>query len=466
MRIRLLLCAFLWLFVSAGGPAATCAANADESRIQPYAKNSYYWQYQGKPLLLLGGSVDDNLFQIPNLEEHLGRIRAAGGNYVRNTMSWRDEGNVPPFAKRGDRHDLDRWNEEFWSRFERFLAQAAERDVIVQIEVWATFDYYRDLWARNPFNPKNNVNYTPEESGLPVRVDSHPVRTGNDFFRSVPKAKNLPVVLEYQRRFVQKILSYSLKHDHVLYCMDNETSVTPHWGEYWARLIREEADRAGKAVETTEMWDPWELDHAMHSATFDHPEGYTFVDISQNNHQKGQKHYDNALRRRLSIRKNPRPMTNVKIYGADGGRFGDTRDGVERFWRNIFGGHAAVRFHRPDSGIGLSPLAQRMIRSAREVTGAFDVFSSEPRPELLGDRDANEAYCLANAGRQYAVYFPRAGDVTLNTKGARGKRVVRWYAIDQGRWRAPEHVPAEGALRLNTPGDGQWAAIVEVDGRD
>lgn len=376
-------------------------------------------------------------------------------------MSCRDEGNLWPFAKRGDKYDLDRWNDEYWNRFQGFLDQTARREIIVQIEIWATFDYYRDNWERNPFNPTNNVNYTPEESGLPSRVDSHPVRTQNDFFRSVPEAKNLEVVLEYQRRFVQKILSYSLQHDHVLYAMDNETSVTPHWGEYWARFIREQAARQGKKVETTEMWDPWELSHRMHSATFDHPELYSFVDISQNNHQKGQKHYDNALSRRASIRRRPRPLNNVKIYGADTGRFGNTRDGIERFWRNIFGGHGSVRFHRPDSGLGLSPLAQKMIRSARDVTGAFDVFSSEPRNELLNDREPNEAYCLANPGRQYAVYFPQAGEVTLDAKGAPGKLALRWYDIDQGRWLPRDQQPAKSPLRLKTPGTGQWAVIVD-----
>ena len=436
------------------------AAPADEARIQPYAKNPHYWQYRGKPVLLLGGSVDDNLFQIDGLDEHLDLLRSAGGNYVRNTMSCRDEGNVWPFAQRGGKYDLDRFHDAFWNRFERFLAETARRGIFVQIEVWATFDYYRDVWDRNPFNPKNNVNYTPEESGLPVRVDSHPTRTENDFFRSVPAAKNLPVVLRYQERFVEKMLSYSLRFDHVLYAMDNETSVTPRWGEYWATFLRNRAAEAGKKVETTEMWDPWDLSHPMHANTFDHPDLYTFVDVSQNNHQKGQTHYDNALARRRSIAERPRPMTNVKIYGADGGRFGNSRDGVERFWRNVFGGHAAARFHRPDSGIGLSPLAQRMIRSAREVTDAIDVFACEPRNERLGRREANEAYCLAGPG-QFAVYFPQEGDVDLKV-GARRKWTLRWYAIDEGRWLPETQAAGEENLRLKTPGPGQWAAVVKV----
>jgi hypothetical protein len=63
----------------------------DANRIQPRSQNQRYWQYKGQPLLLLGGSKDDNLFQIPDLKEHLDEIQKAGGNYIRNTMSDRKD---------------------------------------------------------------------------------------------------------------------------------------------------------------------------------------------------------------------------------------------------------------------------------------------------------------------------------------------------------------------------------------
>ncbi|MBC8229229.1 hypothetical protein H8E77_06760, partial [bacterium] len=76
----------------------------DNNRIQLYQDNPRYWQYKGKPVLLLGGSVEDNLFQIPNLKQHLDLLKSVGGNYVRCTMSCRDEGNVWQFKK----HALER----------------------------------------------------------------------------------------------------------------------------------------------------------------------------------------------------------------------------------------------------------------------------------------------------------------------------------------------------------------------
>ena len=150
----------------------------------------------------------------------------------------------------------------------------------------------------------------------------------------------------------------------------------------------------------------------------------------------------------------------MKIYGADTGRFGNSRDGVERFWRNVFGGHASARFHRPESGLGLGKTARKMIAGAREVTGAIDVFSCEPRNDLLGRRETDEAYCLASPGKQYAVYFPRAGEVTLNAQDAPGRLSVRWYDIDHGRWADADTVPGGRIPQLKTPGSGQWAVVI------
>ena len=35
----------------------------DFTGIQPYSENPWYWQYRGEPIILRGGSDDDNMFQ-------------------------------------------------------------------------------------------------------------------------------------------------------------------------------------------------------------------------------------------------------------------------------------------------------------------------------------------------------------------------------------------------------------------
>jgi len=440
--------------------ASSESSSFRRKEIRIYARNPAYWEHGGKPALLLGGSVEDNLFQIPDLEAHLDLLKSVGGNYVRNTMSSRDDGNVWPFKQVTGKYDLEQWNDEYWRRFERFLRLASEREIIVQVEAWATFDYYREQWKRNPFNPKNAMSYSAETSGLPREVNSHPVRTQNNFFWSVPAERNQETVLRYQRRFVDKMLSYSLKFGNVLYCMDNETAVTPEWGKYWSEYIKAKAKDAGVSVHTTEMWDPWDLSHPKHNATFDHPETYSFVDISQNNHQKGQAHWDNAQRQRHRIADSMRPINNVKIYGADSGRFGNDRDGMERFWRNIFGGMASARFHRPASGLGLSEKAQANIRSMRMLTDEMDIFTCAPHNDLLAAREPDEAYCIAHSGTEYAVYFSDGGEVILDIRGLEGAATVRWLDILKSQWGEPVRVEGGKELKLRCPSRGYWAVLV------
>ena len=89
-------------------PEPPASEDFERNRIQPYAENRFYWQYQGAPLLLIGGTHDDNPFNAPGndvmggserLEEHLDLLVSAGGNYIRNTMSHRELFNVYPYLR-------------------------------------------------------------------------------------------------------------------------------------------------------------------------------------------------------------------------------------------------------------------------------------------------------------------------------------------------------------------------------
>ena len=440
-------------------------AETGSGRIDPWPENPRYWQYQGEPILLLGGSDEDNLFNHPELlpfgrDWHLELLRSVGGNYVRNTMSSRDEGNVWPFRPLGDgTYDLDGWNEEYWQRFESFLEMTEAGGIIVQLEIWDRFDFARDPWEKNPFNPSRNINFTPEQIGLPVRVRSHPGARENPFFRSTPGQEDNPLLLEVQRAFVDKLLSISLPFPHVLYTVSNETNESPVWSAYWADFIRDRAEAKGVSVHLTEMWDAWDLDDPSHAYTVDHPYRYTFIEASQGSHHRGEDHWENIRGLHQRISHQPRPINSVKIYGGPlhGGGF---EEGPRKFWRNIFGGLASSRFHRPErAGIGLNPLAQTHLRSMRMLVEEMPVFGAKPRNDLLSDRGTDEAYAMVEEGVRYAVYFPEPGSVSLELSGATEPMVLRWLEILEARWTEPVAVSGAGVL-LESPGDGPWVALL------
>ncbi len=469
---RLLL--LVWLLLCLLGAASPETSAAEKVPLKPWDDNPWYWEHHGEPVLLLGGSDDDNLFQWAedDLIEQLDRLAAAGGNVIRNTMSDRkDKGfEVYPFRQLDDgKYDMDQWSEDYWNRFERMLRETAKRNVFVQIEIWDRFDYVdhrgSDRWQIHPYNPKNNVNYTREASGFADRYPDHPGANKQPFFFTTPKQRNNRVVLEYQEAFVNKLLDHSLNYDHVLYCIDNETQAQPAWGRYWARLIKRRAAEAGKTVMVTEMWDDWNLKAERHRHTFDHPELYDFVDVSQNNQNSGQGHWDNFLFVRKYLSKKPRPMNTTKTYGADGNKFGHTdQDAIERFWRHLLAGAASIRFHRPDSGLGLSDKAVACLQAARTLESLIPLWSVEPANDLLRDREKNEAYLAADPGRAYVLYFTAGGEVTLDLSDAPGKFQLRWINIDTGQKGKTQELSGGGNVSVSAPSKANHvAAITKIE---
>jgi hypothetical protein len=439
------------------------ATEAEDPRIRPYEKNPFYWQYKGRPVLLLGASDDDNLFQWPLLDKHLDAMKEAGANYIRNTMSdRRDKGfEVYPFKRLPDgKYDLRQWNDEYWTRFANMLRWTHEREIFVQIEIWDRFDYSGDRWPPHPYNPRNNVNYTYEDSGFAPKYPDHPGANKQPFFFTTPAQRNNTVVLEYQHRFVDKMLSLALKYDHVLYCIDNETSGEEKWSAYWADYIHRRAAEANRKVCVTEMWDDWDLKADRHKRTFDHPERYDFADVSQNNQKKGQEHWDNFQWVRRYLSKHPRPLNTVKTYGADGGRYGDTREGLQRWWRHVIGGAASARFHRPDSGLGLSPPSIAALRAARKLESVIKLWDVEPADDLLKDRSENEAYLACAPGRSYAIYFTDGGSVGLDLRDQSGDWKLRWLDLKIGEWAATASQSGSSIATVQAPARGGWIAVI------
>lgn len=372
----------------------------------------------------------------------------------------------------------------YWSRFENFLDLCHERDIIVQLEIWDPWDHYEDHqsfggWSFHPFNPKNNINYTEQESGLTTVIDYPPRSEPSEhgFFLTVPALQNNKLVLDYQLAFMDKLLSIALEYPNVLYCINNESGEHLEWSQFWAEPIHKKAEMEDVRVPVTEMRRQEDIKAADHRLIFDKPELYTFLDISQNNAWSGlgQGHYDNILEVRNYISDSPRPINNVKNYGA--ARHGE-EETVARFCRIVFVGSAGARFHRPhpiedpnaheassDYGLGLSPRAQSVIKSLSLLVDEFDIVAASPSNDLLSDREENEAYLMAISGKQYALYFPKdAGDglVSLDLSGIEDQWELRWLKIAEVKWKEGEDlIPKGNKLQLKKPDNDHWLALIQ-----
>ncbi|MBN1673475.1 MAG: hypothetical protein JXR37_20685 [Kiritimatiellae bacterium] len=469
--------------------------------IRPCARNPMYWQYRGMPVLLLGATDDDNLFQWPadRLVAHLDLLKSVGGNYIRNTMSTRhsafpynDDGMAYAFRRRADgKYDLDEFNTEYWDRLERLLRETEARGIIVQNELWDAGTFGRNGgWELQPWNPDNNVSYTYEGTTL---ERAWVWRDGNPFFSAVPALNNDAVLMRYQNAYMARMLDLCLTYDHVLYQINNESRLPYAVSDYWATFIHRRAQERGRTVHVCDSRNMHDEDSELgfcraesadHAHTLSHPDLYTYADISQNGGNTGQAHYDNLLWFRGQVQQStPRPVNHTKVYffvWPTGAHWKDASAGseqiaTERFWRTVFGGGASVRFHRQKDGppwldgrggVGLSPCGQAHVRSARMFSDALDVVSMAPSPDLLRGRTENEAYCLAESGRQFGVYFTGEGDrrVELDLGSAPGTLEARWLDIGESKWSAPIEARGGGALPLAAPGPGQWAVALRARG--
>jgi hypothetical protein len=244
------------------------------------------------------------------------------------------------------------------------------------------------------------------------------------------------VLLKYQRAFVEKFLSVSLKYDNILYCIDNETSGMEEWAIYWAGFIKENSE--GKDISITQMWDNWDVKTSVHKRTVDHPERYQFIDISQNSQLPGSQNWDNAQYVFSSIKDNPRPVNSTKIYGSDRGTWLDrgitTEHAVQTFCRNVLGGFASSRFHRPPSGLGLSQTSINCIKTIRKIEEKVKIWDIMPRMDLLKSDADNFAYLSAQEREVYVIYFTGTGKTSLDLgevgqppRGLDGRLELPWH---------------------------------------
>jgi hypothetical protein len=468
--------------------------NGQENRIKPYKNNPAYWQYKGQPVMLLGANATDSPYLLPDQETYYDELSDLGGNFTRYNVKQRlVDGLVQMFPHQklpSGQFDLEMWNEDYWDLFEQGLEMTRDRGIFVQVELWDRFDVGCDKYYKNAaWCPANTVSYTEESSGLPNEwtgcdsvIHAHP------FFHTVPELESNQMVLDLQKEFVDKVLSITLKFDHVLYVITNESTLPLEWSDYWARYISEKAGEKNRRVEVSEMpWTiadafpfPWQqpslkdphiwIDHVL-----DHPGTYSFCAFQfQPIFKSRQEHYDRLLAiRELVLKGNTgvRPINAVKIFARTRIIQGEDEPNPQtRYWRPLLAGWSAVSLHRQheNSGyLGFSEEGQNNLSAARKFCEAIIPWNCNPAQGLLLNRDPDEAYLLANPGLSYGIYFPFSGSVVLNLDDYSGSIFsLRWINIETGDFYGDaERIAASATVLLSTPesgGNAGWAATLVV----
>ena len=96
------------------------------------------------------------------------------------------------------------------------------------------------------------------------------------------------------------------------------------------------------------------------------------------------------------------------------------------------------------------------------LVDAIHIFSMAPRNDLLSQRTSSEVYCLAEPGRQYAVFFTGDGDgqVEIELIPSGGSLELRWLDIGASRWAKRAEISSSGDYMLKAPDSGHWVAVL------
>ena len=146
--------------------------------------NPHYFLFRGKPVVLItsgehyGAVLNLDFDYLPYLDElqkhGLNLTRTWAGTYreipgsfgiTDNTLAplpgrylcpWA-RSSTPGYFDGGNMFDLTRWDESYFARLKDFLAQAAQRRIVVELNLFCP-NYNDSLWLASPMNAASNIN--------------------------------------------------------------------------------------------------------------------------------------------------------------------------------------------------------------------------------------------------------------------------------------------------------------------
>ncbi|MBI2940102.1 MAG: cellulase family glycosylhydrolase [Chloroflexi bacterium] len=223
------------------------------SPIRVHPENPRYFLYRGRPLVLItatehyGAVLNRNFDYVRYLAEQadkrvtltrtflLYRELPAPPKVPHSPCKPRPAEYVAPWLRTGPgyavdgypRFDLDQWDPEYFPRLHGFLAEAARRDIIVELTLFSYNCGGEPVWHLNPLNARNNVNGVGDILWL-------------NYTSMLDEA-----LFERQKAYVRKIVREVNVYDNVYFEVCNEPMADQPGGvstaevEAWHAAIRE-----------------------------------------------------------------------------------------------------------------------------------------------------------------------------------------------------------------------------------
>jgi hypothetical protein len=353
-----------------------------------------------------------------------------------------------PWARRGPgtapdgklKFDLRQFDPAYFDRLHSRVIAARERGIYVSVMLFeggSLRGAKPSCWDAHPFNSRNNINEIEGDAnrdGAGVEVHSLLV----------------PAVTEFQKAYIRHVVDTVNDLDNVLYEVGNEfafSEANTQW-QYWVvKYVKEyEATkpRQHPVGMVCPMHYPWKRsvpDDLRNAALFAGP-----ADWVSPGGFAGSGYLDGVTVPVADGRK-------VILYDTDH----IWGNGGDRAW--VW--KAFVRGHNPLFMDTLPEITEHVLKYAqapeirtamghtRAYANRMNLAAMTPRTDL-----ASTQYCLANPGKEYLVYLPDGGAVTVDLSQGEGIFELEWFNPRTGT--VTNGGPVEGGAKavLKTPFEG------------
>ena len=401
---------------------------ADDSGQAIYLTGSHTWAVLQDMWLEGNTAAEHGLRRLPPMMEENGHNFLRFWSWMHpKTAGWSETPTLfdpQPFARTGPglaqdgqpRFDLSAWNDAYFTRLRERVEQAGRRGIYVGVmlfEAW-TIKQNRpstDPWPHHPMHPANNIN------GI---TDDPVVENGRawDLF-----SLNCPQLLDWQKRYVRKVVETLNDLDPVLFEICNEVPHRPEamaWQDHLCRFIQEHERSLPKQ----------------------HPVGITAEGGEQENAELFATSADwisPSNGRLFEYRYNPPAADGSKVILTDTDHLWGHGGEVGWVWKSFTRG-MNVLFMDPwepipadmpgwvRGGVSLNrryyhawdPI-RRNLGYTRRYAQRMNLGACVPHPERC-----TSTYCLADPGHEYLCFFPAGGSEGLDLWDAAGTFAVEW----------------------------------------
>jgi hypothetical protein len=434
-------------------PASTTRATGP---LQVHPRNPrYFTNGSGKAIYLTGSHTWDNLqdsgangkpvtrfdykayLDLPQSHHHnFMRMWAWEGGVNKNyyePLCYRRTG--PGTALDGKpKFDLKRFNEAYFKRLRDRVEAAGRRGIYVSIMLfqgWSIYSHgYGNPWPLHPYNKSNNIN----------GIDGDP--NGDGEGKEVHSLE-VPAVTSLQEAYIRKVADTVNDLDNVLYEITNETAIySRDWQYHMVRYI--------KSYEATKR-----RQHPVGMTAFDSGREGSMAALWASPADWISPQDDGTPG---DFRGDPPAADGRKVMISDTdhlwGEGGDHRWVWKSFLRGynpIYMDRVAVLTGNPKGDIAGAETARRAMGYTRRLAERVNLAAMRPHDELASTR-----YSLADPGREYLIYLPDGGEVTVDLRAASGTLAVEWVNPRTGAATDAGTVQGGSQRSFDAPDEGDW----------